>query len=134
MPTRTHVIAILVIIGAPLTFFLFDSRYNTITYTCDTPRTFKLGPNFPGDIHGADLYLKGSVTSGSVAIAGMPSNRSGGSGTPQVFTAGSSAMESYEGEMYGPIEVTFAPASDTACELRLTYRLQSTLSMMNPLW
>lgn len=130
MPIRTHVVAILVIIAVPLVFFLYDSRYSTITHTCDAKQTVTLSPNTPGNVHSAEIRLEGAVHQGSVTTEGFP--RIGP--VPQVFTAGASAAEDYAGEMYHPVVLTFDPAPGARCDLRVTYRLASDLSMLNPLW
>lgn len=132
MPTRVHIIAILLIIAVPLALMLFDSRWNTQTYRCDGARTFTLLPNFPGYTNAGEVTLEGQVIRGEATIAWFPGEDA--NAPPQTYTAWSSAFQSYAGDMYAPVEITFDTTPRAECELRLTYRLKSGLSLVNPLW
>lgn len=131
MPTRVHIIAILLIIAVPLALMLIESRYNTATHTCAAAQTFTLAANAPGNIHAGNIRLEGAVHQGSVTISGFPGDEALG---PQTYTAGASINAIYDNEMYGPPEITFTPSPGARCDLRLTYRLASDISLLNPLW
>lgn len=134
MPFRVHLIAIALIIAVPLAIFWLDARWNGISYACEAERNFTLGANLPGMIHGADIRLEGSVSSGSVVVVGFPDNDAPNWLDPQTFPAGASVSLSHVGDMYGPVDVSFAPAHGAACDFRVSYRLKSNLSLFNPLW
>lgn len=130
MPLRSITLGILLIIAIPMIFFLYDSRYSTIIYTCGTKQTFTLAPNTPGNIHAVDIRLEGAVLHKSVVISGFPN----AGPVPQAYTAGVSLSDKYSGERYEPVILTFDPAPGAGCDLRVTYRLASDFSMLNPLW
>ena len=130
MPFRAHLIAIFVIVALPLAFLLYDSHFTTITYTCGARQSFTLSPNTPGSIHGAEIRLEGAGHHGRVTIEGFPD----AGAIPQVYEAGASAADVYEGEMYEPVVLAFEPDPGAKCDLRVTFRLSSDLSMLNPLW
>ncbi len=136
MPLRSQIVAILVIVAVPLALMLYDSRYNSFTYRCDAPSKHRLAPNSPGGVHGAELELEleGLVTGGNVSITILPDFPSLGFSSPHVFTSGASISFDYAGEIYEPIEVIFVPEAGAECDLRISYRLASDVSVLNPLW
>lgn len=130
MPLRSSLLGILLIIAIPMAFFLYDSHYSTITHTCSAKQTVTLFPNTPGNVLRADIRLEGAVHQGNVTIEGFP----GAGPVPQTYAAGASVAEDHGGDMYEPVTLTFDPAPGAKCDLRVTYRLASDLSMLNPLW
>lgn len=130
MPLRSILLGILLIVAIPMAFFLYDSHYGTITYDCGATRTFTLNANTPGNIHAADIRFEGSVHQGSVTVEGFPL----ASPVPQIYSAGASVADDYSNEMYETVNLTFSPTQDAKCDLRVTYRLASDFSMLNPLW
>lgn len=131
MTIRARIVAILAIIAVPLAFFLFDSRLSTVSYACAAALAFTLSANIPGSLHSGEIRLEGAVHEGSVMIEGLPDNPSV---VPEIYTAGASVGSEYQGEMYEAPEITFTPSPGAKCDLRLTYRLKSDLSLLNPLW
>ncbi len=130
MPLHSIVLGILLIIAIPMVFFLYDSRYSTITYACDEKQTFTLNANTPGNIHAADIRFEGVVHQGSVTVEGIPLANA----VPQIYAAGASVADDYSNEMYEPAGLTFSSTQGAKCDLRVTYRLASDISMLNPLW
>jgi hypothetical protein len=116
-------------IGIPLLTLWNDSRFNSATYNCDGERSFALATNSPGGTHWADIRVEGAVGKGEVAIAGFPVDE-----PTLVFTAGASVSMSYASELYGPIDLNLSAKPGAECQLRITYRLKSDLSLVNPLW
>lgn len=72
MPTRTHIIAIVLMIAIPLAIFLFDSRWSAETYRCDGAKVFTLHPNFPDHATFGEVRLEGSIVQGSATAANFP--------------------------------------------------------------
>lgn len=108
---------------------IYDSHFTTVTYRCDGKRALSLAANLPGNTHWGSIDIEGAVMSGSVTVEGMPINE-----PPQVFTTGTSVSMSYKDELYGPVDIVLNSGPSANCELRVTYRLKSDLSLLNPLW
>lgn len=134
MPRWIGILVIASMIGIPLLILWNDSRFNSITYNCDGKRDFTLSTNTPGNTHWAEARMEGSVIGGTVAVTGFPNHEPGAPQLAQNYTAGSSVFETYAGDRYGPAEMTFDPAPGAECDLHITYRMKSDLSMVNPLW
>lgn len=97
MPTRTQIIAILVIIAIPLAIFLFDSRWNAETYRSDGAKVFTLHPNFPDHTTSGEVRLEGLIIRGSDTAANLPGTPA--PALPQRYAAGASISQSYSGEL-----------------------------------
>ncbi|MFT3724613.1 MAG: hypothetical protein QM773_13640 [Hyphomonadaceae bacterium] len=129
---RISLAVLAALIAIPLLALLYDSRWNAETYRCDGARSVTLHPNIPGYAIAGEIRLEGSVTRGSATIIQFPGDEA--LAPPQRYTAGSSVSQSYTGDLYDPINITFDSTAGSNCELRLTYRVKAGLSLVNPLW
>lgn len=116
-------------VGVPLLTLLNDSRWNSSGYTCEGGRSFTLQANSPGNLHWGEIRVDGSVFRGSASISGFPVDE-----PTQTFTAGSSVSMLYASELYEPVDIAMRASPGAQCDLRITYRLKSDLSLLNPLW